>query len=74
MEDMLTNRDDAKEASDAYIEAFVSKNSQRVSNAFYLLEITVHRSERKAIPWRLCCVVKKRGTRVKKSDQRFTDE
>ena len=50
MEDMLTNRDDAKEASDAYIEAFVSKDSQRVSNAFYLLEITVHRSERKAIP------------------------
>lgn len=47
---MLTNRDDAKEASDAYIEAFVSKDSQRVSNVFYLLEITVHRSERKAIP------------------------
>lgn len=32
---MLTNRDDAKEATDAYIEAFVSKDSQRVSNAFY---------------------------------------
>ena len=58
---MLTNRDDAKEASDAYIEAFVSKDSQRVSNAFYLLEIIVHISERKAIPRRLCSVGKKRG-------------
>ncbi|XP_073232650.1 uncharacterized protein [Porites lutea] len=35
IEDMLTNRDDAKEASDAYIEAFVSKDSQRVA-LFYL--------------------------------------
>jgi len=42
---MLTNRDDAKEASDAFIEAFVSKDSQRVSE-----EITVHRSEGRAIP------------------------
>ena len=46
---MLTNRDDAKEASDAYMEAFVSKDSQRVSSAFYLLEITVYRSERKPL-------------------------
>ena len=28
---MLTNRDDAKEATEAYIEAFVSKNNKRVS-------------------------------------------
>lgn len=35
IQDMLTNRDDAKEATEAYIEAFVSKNNKRVG-LFYL--------------------------------------